>query len=126
MTDARLTAAGAALARSTGHEVEETPWGRLVWMVAGRLGNSTTMTVGRCYIDPGQANPRHHHPNCDEVLHVLEGTIEHSAGDELVAMGPGDTISIPAGVVHNARNVGTEQAVFVISFSSAHREVVGE
>ncbi len=121
MTDTR-----AALARESEHEVEETPWGRLVWMVAGRLGNSTTMTVGRCYIDPGQANPRHYHPNCDEVLHVLQGTIEHSAGDERVRMGPGDTISIPTGVVHNARNIGREQAVFVISFSSADRQTVGE
>jgi quercetin dioxygenase-like cupin family protein len=84
------------------------------------------MTIGRCYIDPGKANPRHYHPNCDEVLHVLHGTIEHSAGDELVTMGPGDTISIPAGILHNARNIGADQAVFVIAFSSADRQVVGE
>jgi len=116
----------ATLARTSDQEVEETSWGKLVWMVSGKLGNSTTMTVGRCYIAPGQENPRHYHPNCDEVLHVLQGTIEHSFDDETVTMTAGDTISIPQGVLHNARNVGADQAIFVISFSSADRQAVGE
>lgn len=106
--------------------VEEQGWGRLEWMVSGALGNSSTMTIGRCYIRPGQQNPRHHHPNCDEVLHVLQGSIEHSLDDRLFPMGPGDTVSIPAGMVHNARNVGTDEAVFVIAFSTPDRQVVGE
>lgn len=117
---------GSALARASDHQVEETGWGRLEWMVSGQLGNSATMTVGRCYIDAGQANPRHYHPNCDEVLHVLEGTIEHSLDDQVVRMAAGDTISIPQGVMHNARNVGTERAVFVIAFSTPDRQAVGE
>jgi quercetin dioxygenase-like cupin family protein len=114
------------VARVADRQVEETDWGRLEWMVSGKLGNSTTMTVGRCYIEPGKENPRHYHPNCDEVLHVLQGSIEHSLDDETVTMTAGDTISIPQGSFHNARNVGTEQAVFVISFSTADRQVVGE
>ena len=105
---------------------EEQDWGRLVWMVSGRQGNSTEMTVGRCYIAPGQENPRHYHPNCDEVLHVLQGRIDHRLGGETVPMGPGDTISIPTGTVHNARNTGAEPAVLMIAFSTPDRQVVGE
>ncbi len=116
----------AALMRSGDVETEVTDWGRLVWMISGRLGNSTTMTVGRCHIQPGMANPRHYHPNCDEVLHVLQGTIAHSLDDQTVSMSAGDTISIPRGVLHNAHNTGTTEAIFVISFSSADRRVVGE
>ncbi|MGH3165499.1 MAG: cupin domain-containing protein [Trebonia sp.] len=104
--------------------VEEKDWGRLVWMVSGALGNSKTMTVGKCFITPGCANPPHYHPNCDEVLHVLRGHIEHRVDDEYVEMTVGDTISIPSGRVHNARNIGTEEAEFVISFSAADRKVV--
>jgi quercetin dioxygenase-like cupin family protein len=115
-----------ALSRTADHKVEETGWGRLVWMVSGALGNSTTMTVGRCYIQPGMENPRHYHPNCDEVLHVLQGTIEHSLDDQSVTMTAGDTISIPQGALHNARNIGAEQAIFVISFSTPDRQTVGE
>ncbi len=112
--------------RADCREVEETPWGRLVWMVAGRLGNSATMTVGTCYISAGMANPRHSHPNCDEVLHVLHGEIEHSLNDDVFPMAAGDTVSIPLGTVHNARNVGDEEAVLLIAFSSADRQTVGE
>jgi quercetin dioxygenase-like cupin family protein len=95
-------------------------------MVSGKQGTSETMTVGRCYIRPGAQNPRHDHPNCDEVLHVLQGRILHSVDDEVEEMGPGDTVSIPSGALHNARNIGDEEAVFVIAFSSADRLTVGE
>jgi quercetin dioxygenase-like cupin family protein len=115
-----------ALSRTADHDVEDTPWGKLVWMVSGKRGNSTTMTVGRCYIQPGKENPRHYHPNCDEVLHVLQGTIEHSLDDQSVTMTAGDTISIPQGTYHNARNVGDDEAIFVISFSTPDRQTVGE
>jgi quercetin dioxygenase-like cupin family protein len=106
--------------------VEPQPWGRLEWMVAGSLDNSDTLTVGKCYINPGEQNPPHHHPNCDEVLHVMRGSIIHRVEDEYLEMGAGDTISIPAGQVHNARNQGTEVAEFVIVFNTAERQVVGE
>jgi quercetin dioxygenase-like cupin family protein len=91
------------------------------------LGNAGELTVGRCEIRPGCANPRHRHPNCEEVLHVLQGRIAHTAeGGSEVELLPGDSISIPAGVAHNARNLGGETAVLTISFSSANRETIGE
>ena len=37
---------------------------------------------------------------------------------------PGDVASTPPNVVHHARNIGTEEAVIWISFSSAARETV--
>ena len=105
---------------------EKLPWGGLIWQVSGPLGNSESMTVGRCLLAPGEANGRHHHPNCDEVLEVLEGSIVHSFDGREVAMERGDVISIPSGVVHNARNVGTTAAELLICFSSAWRETVPE
>ena len=98
------------------------PWGKLTWLASRKLGNSTTMTFGRAVIPANQANPRHRHPNCDEILHVLSGRIEHSLGDRSYVMEPGDTLSIPAGVWHNARSLDGVDAVTVICFSSADRE----
>ena len=92
--------------------------------VIGNLGNSETMTVGRCILEAGQANNRHFHPDCDEVLEVLTGSIVHTWDHQEVAMESGDTISIPAGVKHNARNVGSETAELLIVFSTAHRTAV--
>lgn len=128
-TDAELAPAtpqGGIIRKPAEFRAEPQPWGRLVWMVSSELGNSETMTVGTCYIDVGRANPRHYHPNCDEILRVVRGTIEHSVGDQRVVMNEGDVISIPTGAVHNARNVGEVEAELAIMFSTGTREVVGE
>jgi quercetin dioxygenase-like cupin family protein len=114
------------IVKSDGRVVEEHEWGRLTWMASAALGNSDVLTVGQCTIRPGCANPPHHHPNCDEVLFVLRGTIEHRVGDQYALMSAGDTISIPLGEIHHARNVGAEDAELMISFSSADRQTVGE
>lgn len=105
-------------------DVQPMPWGRLIWQVSGELGTSETLTVGRCVLDGGQANGRHVHPDCDEVLEVLSGSIVHTWDDREVSMRRGDTISIPAGVVHNARNEREEPAELLIVFSTAHRMAV--
>jgi len=109
-----------AMCRASDGEVLDTAWGSIVWTASRQVGNSTTMTLGRATIRAGQSNPRHRHPNCDELLHVLSGRIEHTLGEATCTMGPGDTISIPQGVWHQARADG-EDAVIVICFSSPDR-----
>ena len=116
----------AALCRSNEGERLDLDWGHIIWTASRSLGNSATMTFGVVTIDAGQANPRHRHPNCDEILHLLSGRLEHSLGEEAFLMEPGDTISIPAGVLHNARALDGNAAIMAISFSSADRETEGE
>ncbi len=106
--------------------LQEFDWGHIDWHVSGPLGNSDTLTTGIAHVNVGAANPRHYHPNCDEVLHVLKGHIRHTMDDVTVEMKAGDTVSIPKGVYHNATNIGDEQAVLLISFDTAWREVIGE
>ncbi len=108
--------------KSTEGDFIDAPWGKLTWYASRKLGNSTTMTFGRVIIPANQANPRHRHPNCDEVLHLLSGRIEHSLGDQTYILKPGDTISIPAGQWNNARALDGIDAEMVIWFSSADRE----
>lgn len=103
------------------------PWGELTWWADAENGNSDALTVGRCVLEPGSSNPRHYHPNCSEILVVLEGTIEHTLSEkESVLMQPGDTVTIPCNLWHNARNVGAGRAVLLITFSSATRQTIGE
>jgi quercetin dioxygenase-like cupin family protein len=97
-------------------------WGKLTWLASREVGNSTTMTFGRVIIPAGQTNPRHRHPNCDEILHLLSGRLEHSLGGEKFLLSPGDTISIPAGQWHNAHALDSMNAEMVICFSSADRQ----
>ncbi|HEX4124103.1 MAG TPA: cupin domain-containing protein [Tepidisphaeraceae bacterium] len=102
-------------------------WGKLTWFASAALGNSSDMTVGRCILNPGKSNPRHQHPNCSETLVVLQGRIAHTGPDgSEVEMNVGDTVTIPAGIWHHARNIGDEEAVLYIAFSSADRKTIGE
>ncbi len=108
-------------------DINNTEWGQLTWFASKALENSDDMTVGRCIIKPGKANPMHSHPNCSEVLVVLKGQIAHTfdSGEDVV-LNEWDSISIPAGSEHRARNLGNEDAVLLICFSSAERETENE
>lgn len=106
---------------------QDFPWGNLTWFASQPQGNQNNITVGRCTLLPGAENPRHLHPNCSEVLVVGEGLIEHTGADgRMHVMQPGDVVSIPPNVVHQARNIGPGRAVLWIAFSSAARETRGE
>ena len=123
-----MAEAGISVLRSNACEVADADWGELRWHASRALGNSGEMTVGTARLKPGQANPRHYHPNCSEVLVVVSGGISHTLDAGGVAeLGPGDTVTIPTGVPHQARNLSeTEEAVLFISFSSADRQTVME
>jgi quercetin dioxygenase-like cupin family protein len=102
-------------------------WGELTWFVSKEQKSSDSLTVGKAVLKPGMASPRHYHPNCDEVLHLLKGRISHAIeGGRSVEMAEGDTITIPANVRHNAKNIGPDEAVMYLSFSSAERKAVNE
>jgi quercetin dioxygenase-like cupin family protein len=108
-------------------EVIGMDWGQLTWYASGKLGNSDDITVGKCVIKPGRENPLHSHPNCAEVLVVQQGRIAHVVeGGKEVEMGAGDVITLPTDLPHKARNLGDEDAVLLIAFTSADRETQGE
>lgn len=54
----------------------------------------------------------------------MQGRIIHSVGDERFEMEAGDTIVVPPNVVHNAKNVGIEDALLTIIFSTPDRQTV--
>ena len=97
------------------------PWGQIAWSASQKLGNSTRLTFGRVLLKAGEHTPRHRHPNCDEILYVLAGRIEHSLGEASFILETGDTISIPTGEWHGARVLGEHAAEMIICFSAADR-----
>lgn len=112
--------------KAENRKIEEHEWGRLEWFASGEQG-STAMTIGQCIIKPGCSNDRHFHPNCEEILYVLEGEIEHTYTDgKTIKLKKGDTIIIPANVMHNATNIGKTDSVTAIAFSAAFRKSTGE
>lgn len=64
----------------------------------------------RVDIDPGVASPKHSHPGV-EVAYVLKGTFEYQLeGRAPVTLKAGDSLFIPAGVAHVAKNIGQSNA----------------
>ena len=108
-------------------EVRQTDWGSMQWLVPGPQAASENMTLGRVSFKPGEANPVHRHPNCEEVLYVVAGEIEHTLPEGGTArLGPGDCIVLPPGRGHQARNVGPTQAEAIVAFNTPDRQTVGE
>jgi len=97
-------------------------WGSLTWLAGGDIGNADGVTVGRVVIRQGQSNPAHRHDNCEEVLYLLAGRLEHTVGPEQVVLEPGDTLVVPAGVAHHAISVGRVDADMIVVYSSAQRD----
>ena len=97
-------------------------WGEITWFANDQIGNCTDLTLGRCIIRPGKTNPLHHHSNTSEVLTVVAGTIMHTTESGETKLEAGDTITLPAGLPHRARNIGDHDAVLIIAYPTGHRE----
>jgi quercetin dioxygenase-like cupin family protein len=112
------------VARTNDGERVPTGWGELNWKIAGGSMPGAEMTFGTCLINPGERNPLHSHPNCEEFLYVVSGACEHRLGDDTVRLDAGDTIRIPRDVKHWARALGDEPLFALIVFSSGNRQAV--
>src|SRR5262245_10160456 len=71
----------------------------------------------RVDFDPGYVSPRHTHPG-EEIIYVLEGSLEYEIDGKPVKVKAGDVLFVPAGTVHAAKNVGSgngaELATYVV------------
>jgi quercetin dioxygenase-like cupin family protein len=105
-----------------------TDFGELCWHVNGTTAPGTGMTMGEVTIAVGHKNPLHRHDNCEELLYLVDGALEHRIGDDVFVMGPGDVIRVPVGVPHDGRNIGETPARMVVAYNSPARafEVVPE
>lgn len=103
---------------------DETKWGSLTWLANAQIGNADGLTLGRVTIRAGSRNPRHRHDTCEELLYLLAGKLEHSVGDQMFTLEPGDTLTIPAGQPHHAISVGEVDADMIVAYDSAQRDFV--
>ena len=71
---------------------------------------------------PGKSNAEHIHPNCEEVVYVLDGEVEHTLGDERTTLQAGDLIVVPRGVPHQLLNTSGAPVRAYIVFSSPDRK----
>ena len=99
-------------------------WGSIQWLCSGQLFADAQQTCGYVQIEPGRKNPRHYHPNSDEVLFLLEGELDHSLGDAVHHLVPGMAIHIPQGVEHDAVNRGERTARMFVTYPTSDRQAI--
>jgi quercetin dioxygenase-like cupin family protein len=91
------------------------------WLVDDAVVENAGLSVARMALERDACSPGHRHPNCNEVIHLIEGTVEQTVGRHRHVMTAGDTVFIPAGTNHRSRNIGPGAAVMVVSYSSGIR-----
>jgi quercetin dioxygenase-like cupin family protein len=69
----------------------------------------------RVDFDPGYVAPMHTHPG-EEIIYVIEGTLEYEIGGKVTRVKAGDVLFVPAGTPHTAKNIGTTNAAELATY----------
>lgn len=99
------------MAKETRPEVLE--WGTLGWLSNPPSTGARQLTVIDVTLGPGKGHDFHKHPDQEEVIYVVAGTVEQWVDREKRTLGPGDSAFIPADMVHASFNVGSGDAKIV-------------
>jgi quercetin dioxygenase-like cupin family protein len=74
------------------------------------------MIQARVDIEPDSPPIRHFHPG-EEIIYVLEGSLEYSLdGQPAKVYNAGEALTVPAGVIHAVRDVGTSTATELATY----------
>jgi quercetin dioxygenase-like cupin family protein len=103
---------------------------QVVWMPGGvrteiHLTGADTGGAFCLLVDhphPGWSLPSHIHKDAAETIHVIEGEFEMTIDGATERLGPGQTVHIPAGVVHSGTNVGPSPGRRILTFTPAGME----
>ena len=96
------------IAKETKPEVLD--WGRLGWLSHPPSTGARQLTVIDVTLSPGKGHSFHKHPDQEEVIVVVSGQVEQWLDREKRLLGPGDSVFIPAGMVHASFNAGSGEA----------------
>ena len=99
------------IAAETPEEVLD--WGRLRWLSHPPSTGAEKLTVIDVTLAPGKGHDFHKHPDQEEVLVVVAGTVEQWVDQEKRLLGPGDSAFIPADMVHASFNAGSDTAKII-------------
>lgn len=94
-------------------EPEVLDWGRLRWLCNPPSTGAKDLTVIDVTLSPGKGHNFHKHPDQEEVILCVSGSVEQWVDREKRILAPGDSAFIPAGVVHASFNVGQAEAKVV-------------
>lgn len=82
-------------------DAQEVPWrpGYQNFPIAGKA-HGVTVSATYAILQPGAGAPLHLHETCDEILVILEGSLNLQLGDEHMQVSANSCIAIPANTPH--------------------------
>ena len=89
---------------------EQLEWGSLGWCCRPADTGAKDLVVIEVTLAPGRGHAFHKHPKQEEVIYVMEGQVEQWLDQKKRVLQSGDSIFIPAGVVHASFNTGKANA----------------
>ena len=93
-------------------------WGIFAQVSGPRDGLDGIVAIEATFL-PGKCHDFHRHPGQEEVIYVIEGSIEQWVLDEKQVLTAGDSVVIPASAVHASFNEGTVPARILAILSPA-------
>ena len=108
--------------RDVGAAAQPTDFGSVHSAVAAGNPDGAEQTLGLATFDAGKGNVEHVHPNCEEIVFVLDGEVEHTLGEQSARLSSGDLIVVPRGVPHRLFNHGSSAVRALVVFSSPDRQ----
>ncbi len=89
-------------------ETQKFDWGTFRWISKPPVTGTENLCVVHVTIEPGHGHAFHRHPNQEEVIHVLEGSLEQWLGEEKRTLEAGDSVFVPRNLVHASYVLGDE------------------
>ena len=99
------------------NEAPETPWrpNYRRWDITRAGDGTTSSSLSYSVVGVGAGAPLHTH-EADELITILEGTLEVRLGEEVATVGPDHTLVIPPNSPHGFTSVGPGDARLVTFF----------
>lgn len=85
-------------------DAEKLPWGQLAWHSRPAVTGAKQLVTIEVTMRQGGGHSFHKHPNQEELIYVISGRIEQWLDKDKKILGAGDSVFIPAGVVHASFN----------------------
>ena len=82
------------------------------WFVRKEFSNGLNLKMSA--VDPHQAHHGAHVHEEQEIFYVVKGTMEFTLDGKTCVMGPNSAFFCPPGVSHGVRNVGDDQAQYLV------------
>jgi unsaturated pyranuronate lyase len=80
------------------------------------------LLLGHVTYAPGTTVARHAHPESEQAMWIVEGSLTMTVGDETAKLGPGDVVVVNRGIEHEL--VSAEGVTFVEAMSPVPRDHV--